>query len=84
MAAFTIEELDEGSVSRLRARADANGHSLEAEAAAILRGALGNEPRNWGQHLLDTIRAEWGPFGNVELDIPARQAERDPPRFEDW
>jgi plasmid stability protein len=83
MASFTIDELDDGSVSRLQARADANGHSLEAEAASMLRNALGNEPKNWGQHLLDTIRVEWGPFGDVELDIPPRYTEREPPRFDD-
>lgn len=84
MATLTIEKLDDELASRLRSRADASGRSIGDEATDILREALGNAPLNRGQLLLDTIRAEFGPLGGVELDLPPRGYVREPPRFDDW
>jgi plasmid stability protein len=53
---------------------------MEDEARNILRAALAEmpaEPRN----LAAAIRRRFAPLGGVELDIPARDAMRKPPRF---
>ena len=82
MGVLTIHDFDETVASRLRARAEARGHSIEEEAMAILTGALAEITP--GQRLLQTIREEFGPLGGVELDLPPRVPDREPPRFEDW
>lgn len=88
MASLTIDKLDEASVSLLRSRAEAHGHSVEEEATSILRDALlpmvlVPPPKNRGQHLIDVMRSEFGPLGQVELDIPPRQSMREPPKFDE-
>jgi plasmid stability protein len=80
MASITIRKLDDGVKRRLRLRAAQHGRSMEDEARNILRAALAEmpaEPRN----LAAAIRRRFAPLGGVELDIPARDAMRKPPRF---
>lgn len=44
MSTLTVRNLDEGLKARLRIRAALNGRSMEAEARAILREILGDDP----------------------------------------
>lgn len=44
MSTLTVRNLDEGLKGRLRVRAALNGRSMEAEARAILREILGDDP----------------------------------------
>ena len=80
MANISIRKLDDGVKRRLRLRAAHHGRSMEDEARHILRAALAEmpaEPRN----LAAAVRKRFAPLGGVELDIPAGDAMRKPPRF---
>lgn len=50
---------------------------MEDEARAILRAALSVEPVRVGS-LVEAIRARIEPLGGIELDLPEREAIRDP------
>jgi plasmid stability protein len=81
MATLTIRNLDPALKERLRVRAAEHGHSMEAEARRILAEAVAVErPRE--VNLAEAIRRRFAPFGGVELDLPPRLPDRDPPRFE--
>lgn len=72
MTAITIRKLPDEVKQRLRLRAAANGHSMEAEARGILVEALSSPSRtdlSWIEQLI-MIGDE---VGGVDLDIPADQ-----------
>ncbi len=81
-ASITIRNLDAGIKQRLRLRAARHGHSMEAEARAILQQSLAHEPADEALNLAEAIRRRMAPLGGVELDLPPREAEGEPPRFE--
>lgn len=80
MATMTIRNLDDGLKMQLRVRAARHGKSMEEEARSILRSALRTEPLS-GQSLVDSIRAMVEPYGGIELELPPRELQRDPPDF---
>ena len=80
MASITIRNLDDDVKARLRIRAAGNGRSMEEEARLILRAAVG--PKTRTANLASAIRARFAPLGGVELELPAREPAREPPRFE--
>ena len=80
MTSITVRKLDEGLKRRLRIRAAANGHSMEEEARRILLAALDEETAP-PKDLATMIRERFKPLGGVELEIPPRDAMRQPPRF---
>lgn len=82
MATLTIRNFDDGLKTRLRVRAAHHGRSMEEEVRAILRVALSAEPAG-PQNLAEAIRARFAPLGGVDLEIPARELGRDPPRFDE-
>lgn len=82
MASITIRNLSDDDKQRLRVRAAHNGRSMEAEARAILHGALGEEPPAVEGNLADKIRARFAPLGGVELPEIPREPMREPPKFE--
>ena len=80
MASITIRNLDDRTKARLRVRAAHRRRSMEDEARNILREALADDastPRN----LADAVRQRFQPLGGVELEIPAREPMREPPRL---
>ena len=79
MASITIRNLEDDLKRRLRVRAAEHGRSMEEEARDILRQAVGEAaaPRN----LAAAIRARVAPFGGAELELPAREPIREPPRL---
>jgi len=80
MATLTIRQLDDRTKARLRVRAAHHGRSMEEEAREILRSALTNVgPEK--DNLVDSIRKRVAQFGGVELEIPKRDAIREPPDF---
>ena len=81
MASITVRNLDEGLKRRLRVRAAENGRSMEQEARDILRAALDEEAAP-AKGLGTALHELFKPFGNVELEIPAREPMREPPRFD--
>jgi plasmid stability protein len=83
MATMTIRNLEDDVKTRLRVRAAQHGHSMEEEARSILRAALTSNPKptTTGAALVADIRALVEPFGGIELELPAREQQRDPPDF---
>ena len=81
MASLTIRHLDDPIKQLLRERAAASHHSMEEEARQILRKALlpAAEP---AQDLASRIRARFAGLGDVVLEIPAREAVREPPALD--
>jgi plasmid stability protein len=79
IASITIRNLEDDLKRRLRIRAAEHGRSMEEEAREILRHVVSEPatPRN----LVASIRARMAPLGGVELDLPAREAMREPPRL---
>ena len=79
MASITIRRLDDEVKTRLRARAAANGRSMEEEARIILREAVGREAEP--ENLASFIRECFEPVGGVELELSPREPIREPPDF---
>ena len=87
MSSITIRKLDPALKERLRIRAAEHGHSMEAEARTILQSALGTrrssmEREATGADLIARIRARFEPLGFVDLELPSRSGDREPPKFD--
>ena len=80
MATLTIRQLDERTKTRLRVRAAHHGRSMEEEAREILRLAL-TVPSPAKGNLAESIHRRFRALGGVELEMPKRDAMREPPRF---
>ena len=80
MASITIRNLAPAVKERLRVRAAQRGHSMEAEARAILQSAL--DSREQRESLVGIMRDLLGPKHGLELQLPPREQGRDPPSFE--
>ncbi|MDX3894946.1 FitA-like ribbon-helix-helix domain-containing protein [Pusillimonas sp.] len=78
---MTIRNIDEQLKRRLRVQAAMHGRSMEDEARDILRTALSVEPER-GVSLIEAIRSRIAPLKGVELELPPREAIRNPPEFE--
>ena len=80
MASITVDNIDEGLKQRLRVRAAGHGRSMEEEAREILREVVGNgiPPDD----LAAAIRKRVAALGGADLDIPEREAMREPIRFD--
>ena len=81
MASITVRNLDDDLKQRLRVRAAANGRSMEQEVREILRVTL-REDEGPVRNLGTAIHGLFRPLGGVDLEIPAREAMREPPRFD--
>ena len=81
MASITIRNLDETLKARLRVRAARQGRSMEEEVREILKAAL-EEGESPSQNLVEAVRRRFAEVAGVELDTPAREPIREPPRFE--
>jgi len=77
MATMTIRKIDDQLKARLRVQAARHGRSMEDEARDILRTALSTEPAQ-AASLAEAIRKRIEPLGGVELQLPEREAIRDP------
>jgi plasmid stability protein len=80
MASITIRGLDEQTKNLLRIRAAHRRRSMEEEARQILREAL-RQGEQAPTDLGARIHARFKVLGGVELEIPSREAVREPPRF---
>ena len=80
MATMTIRNLDDDVKARLRVRAAQHGRSMEEEARSILRAALQTQTLS-GKSLVDSIRTMVEPYGGIDLELPPRELQRDPPDF---
>jgi plasmid stability protein len=79
MPSLTIRNLDEDIRQRLQMRAAEHGCSVEEEARDILRRVMSEStpPRN----LAAAIRARLDDSDRVDLELPAREPMRSPPRL---
>jgi antitoxin FitA len=77
MATMTIRKIDDQLKARLRVQAARHGRSMEDEARDILRTALSTELAQTAS-LAEAIRKRIEPVGGVELQLPERDAIRDP------
>jgi plasmid stability protein len=82
MSSITIRNLDPAIKERLRVRAARHGHSMEAEARRILQTPCQQPDRPPSRNLYHRIQAGFAPLGGVELELPAREPVREPPRFD--
>ena len=82
MTSITIRNLDSAIKERLRIRAAEHGHSMEAEVRQILQTTFKTSERPVSRNLHERIRARFAPLGGIDLDLPARELMRDPPRFD--
>ncbi len=80
MASITIRNIDDDVKTRLRVRAAGNGRSMEEEVRVILRNAV--EPKMAHRNLASSIRARITPLGGVNLELPPRGSEHEPPSFD--
>lgn len=85
MATITIRNLDDKAKERLRMRAAANGHSMEAEARALIESAV-RDPYA-GLNVGQAFRAAAAEIGYMDdLVIPPRQeaSTRVVPYSKEW
>ena len=78
MASITIRNLEDDIKQRLRVRAAEHGRSMEEEVRDILRRVMSDAatPRD----LAAAIRTRVTPGARVDLDLPAREPMREPPK----
>jgi plasmid stability protein len=82
MATLVIRHVDAGLHAQLKARAAAQGRSMEEEARLLLRDGLAAEPDASDQTLGTAMRALFAPLGGLELPADLREyGERPPPDF---
>ena len=84
MANLTIGDLDDEARRRLCIRAAGNARSMEEEARAILRAALGCDTGEYApppEDLAAAIHARFAPLGGLDdLELPPRPKIPEPPR----
>lgn len=80
MASITIRSLDDEVKRRLRVRAAEHGRSMEEDAREILRQVVWQAKPT--HDLAAAIRARVAPLGGIDLDLPPREAMREPPAFD--
>jgi len=82
MTNINLELLQPQITQRLRARADQNGRSIEAEIAAILSSVLIAEPLPSNElNLATAIQQRFAEVGGVDLPETPREPIRTPPSF---
>jgi plasmid stability protein len=85
MASITIRNLDDAAKERLRVRAAEHGHSMEAEARALLESAV-RDPYE-GMNIGQAFRAAAAEIGYMDdLVIPSREeaSSRAIPYSDEW
>lgn len=84
MATLTIRNVDPEVQKQLRLRAAVNGRSMEAELRQIIKDAVARPSEakvETGGDLAAAIHRRFAPYGGVELDIPPREFDPEPPDF---
>ena len=80
--AVTVRGLTPQLKARLRVRAAHNGRSMEAEARAILEADL-SAPDDETTDLGAFARGLIAPIGGVDLELPSRGPQRQPPALDE-
>ena len=82
MSSITVRKLDPALKERLRVRAAEHGHSMEAEVRTILQATLVKVEPSSKPTLYERIRARVDAVGGIDLVLPPRELDRDPPRLD--
>ena len=77
MGSITIRNLGDDIKQRLRVRAAENGRSMEEEVRDILRRVT--EKSTPPRDLAASIRARVASADRIDLELPSREAMREPP-----
>ncbi|MCY4542979.1 MAG: plasmid stabilization protein [Rhodobacteraceae bacterium] len=80
MESVTDHNLDDHAKARQGVRAADNGYSIGEDARLTSRNAV--ESKTSRLNLASAIRARIAPLGGVELELPVREAGREPPTFD--
>jgi plasmid stability protein len=80
MASITIRNIEPRLKAQLRVRAARHDRSMEEEVRVILRDAIA-EREDQPVNLASTIAARFKSFGGVDLELPAREPMRSPPKL---
>ena len=75
MAQLLVRGVDEETVARLKARAAANGRSVEAEHREILRAVLDDDPQAEFRRLAALSRAATAPYRGQQTPAEVLQRE---------
>lgn len=81
MPTLVIRNVEEALHARLKARATAQGRSMEEEVRQVLRESLDAEPVPADESLWDAMRAVFEPLGGVDLNIERQPGQRPPLDF---
>ncbi len=81
VATLVIRNVEDALHVRLKARAAAQGRSMEEEARLLLREGLAAEPAPAGETLASAMRALFQPLGGVEFPCVREPGHRPPPDF---
>jgi plasmid stability protein len=81
LATLVIRNVDDALHLRLKARAAAQGRSMEEEARLLLREGLAAEPLPDGETLASAMRDLFEPLGGVEFPCVREPGHRSPPDF---
>lgn len=86
MPALTIRNIDPDTKARLRVRAAEEGRSMEEHIRQLIVQDIqepGRVPLQVGS-FADQVRMLFADVGGVEIELPARTWEREPPDFSDF
>jgi plasmid stability protein len=82
---ITVRGLEAGTKQKLRVLAAVQGRSMEEQVRSILRDALvghpGMKPKSDQVDLGTAIRRRFAKYGGVDLPLPLRGPDREPPDF---
>ena len=82
MASLTIRNLDDADKRELQKIAAANGRSMEEELRVTIKTKIRTEKGQRSEsHLVDQLSALVEKYGPLTLELPVREAAKDPPDF---
>ena len=96
MATLTIDGVGTELQRKLAALAEEHGSSIPQEALRVIADALHVSPfedngkaaaqtdEGTGDHLSTRVRALVEKYGPLDIDLPAREKQREPPDFGEW
>ena len=82
MGAIHVRNIKDSVKENLRTMAAEHGNSVEEEVRQILERA--GDQRKPEEHLYHRMRRLVAKYGAMEIELPSREPEREPPDFSRW
>ncbi len=82
MGAIHIRNVKDSVKEHLRIQAAEHGRSMEEEVRCILEQATGEKKQE--EHLFHRMRKLVKKYGAMDIELPPREYEREPPDFSRW